>query len=217
MRRQYLTQLLGTLVVATAIVSLPTIALAGIETSKHDFSLLAWDTEICNACHTPHQADTDVSDAPLWDHEVRAGSGFTPYPSGAGTTMDTVPGQPSGISLLCLSCHDGVTAMDNFGGVTTGTAVMAATAAGYVGLDLANDHPISMSYTDGIAGTDGQLWPPTSTASGLGANIDDDMLFGASNDQVECASCHDPHSTAFASFLRVDNAASALCLTCHNK
>ena len=42
-------------------------------------------------------------------------------------------------------------------------------------------------------------------------------LFGASNDQVECASCHDPHGSG-TNFLRVaQDANSALCVTCHVK
>jgi predicted CXXCH cytochrome family protein len=157
-----------------------------------------------------------VTDAPLWDHQVRASSGFTPYPSGG--TMQSAPGQPQGMSLLCLSCHDGVTAMDNFGGVTTGTNFMATTALGYVGLDLGNDHPISMDYDATIASNDTELFDPTGTLSGLGLNIDDDMLFGAGNDQVECGSCHDPHGgVAGTKFLRISNVNSDLCLTCHNK
>ena len=45
--------------------------------------------------------------------------------------------------------------------------------------------------------------------------------------EVECASCHDPHGVPSGgpgtntllrpSFLRVSNAGSAVCLTCHNK
>lgn len=34
---------------------------------------------------------------------------------------------------------------------------------------------------------------------------------------VECASCHDPHSNANSTFLRVSNAGSAVCLACHIK
>ncbi len=34
---------------------------------------------------------------------------------------------------------------------------------------------------------------------------------------VECASCHNVHDPANGTFLRMSNASSALCLTCHNK
>jgi predicted CXXCH cytochrome family protein len=59
-----------------------------------------------------------------------------------------------------------------------------------------------------------ELFDPTTTPSGLGGTIDADMLFTA---KVECASCHDVHDSGFPSLLVMDNAASALCLTCHDK
>lgn len=34
---------------------------------------------------------------------------------------------------------------------------------------------------------------------------------------VECASCHDPHTSANPTFLRISNAGSAVCLSCHIK
>ena len=34
---------------------------------------------------------------------------------------------------------------------------------------------------------------------------------------VECASCHDPHQDATGTFLRINNAGSAVCLACHTK
>lgn len=34
---------------------------------------------------------------------------------------------------------------------------------------------------------------------------------------VECASCHDPHTAANPTFLRVSNSGSGVCLTCHAK
>jgi predicted CXXCH cytochrome family protein len=34
---------------------------------------------------------------------------------------------------------------------------------------------------------------------------------------VECASCHDPHQANTATFLRIDNTGSAVCLACHVK
>lgn len=34
---------------------------------------------------------------------------------------------------------------------------------------------------------------------------------------VECASCHDPHVSTTATFLRIDNSGSKVCLACHTK
>ncbi len=212
MRRQHLTQLIGTFVVAAALIGLPTVAFAQIASSLHNFGGSSWNPgdEICAVCHTPHNA-LAVTDAPLWDHASTAAA-FTPYSSG---TLDATVGQPAGVSKLCLSCHDGTVSLDSFAGVTGGTDFI--TGAALFGTDLSNDHPISFTYDDALAITDPGLKPPTTTASGIVANIDDDMLFGAGNDQLECASCHDPHNAGISKLLIKSNSASALCLTCHDK
>mgnify|MGYP003574051340 CR=1 FL=1 len=166
------------------------------------------DNEKCGTCHIPHNADAVTVGAPLWSHDISS-AGFTSY---TGTDMDATTGAPSGTSLLCLSCHDGTVdldAHDQKAGVAT---VLKMTGSALVGTDLSNDHPVSFTWVN-----EAGLHDPTATLSGLGANIDDDMLFGAGNDQMECASCHDAHNDANGSFLRKSNANSALCLTCHNK
>lgn len=186
-------------------------AFAVITGSAHDFQASAWNTtgEICIVCHTPHGADTTITDAPLWNHENTTAT-FTLYSS---SSLDATLGQPSGISLLCLSCHDGTVALENFGGTTTGTNFIAA--AYEVGPDLSGDHPISFTYNAALATTDGGLFDPTTALSGLGSTITNDLLF---SNQMECSSCHDVHNEYNqASLLVKSNAASALCLTCHDK
>ena len=165
--------------------------------------------QICIVCHTPHNADISVADAPLWNHEVTTQT-FQLYTSATLTATDV--GQPAGISKLCLSCHDGVTAIDSFGGVTR-TNLMTGNRV--VGTDLRDDHPISFAYTPALATADGALEDPSTKLSGLGGTIDADMLF--SGGALECGSCHDVHDDSLSPFMRLDNSASALCLTCHNK
>jgi len=59
------------------------------------------------------------------------------------------------------------------------------------------------------------LFPPTTTNSGLGSTIDNDMLFDG---KMECASCHDVHNRfGVSGLLKMSNVNSELCLTCHNK
>lgn len=184
--------------------------------SPHDFSSTGWaDGQICNACHTPHEAKTAIADAPLWNHEPTLAT-FTPYSSGTLTATDVA--QPDGTSKLCLSCHDGTIAVDNFGGVTTGTNFVTTPFSN----DLSNDHPISFVYNDALAALDGGLNDATSTPASLSGTIEAELLFGATGSAtLECASCHDVHDAAglgaLGFLLRVDNTASALCLTCHNK
>jgi len=184
--------------------------------SAHDFSADAWNSsgEICIACHTPHNASTTVNTA-LWNHDETVAT-FTLYSS---STLDaTDVGQPTGVSKLCLSCHDGTVALDSYGGATGTTFMGTVNSDATFGIDLSNDHPIGFTYDVALAAADDGLFNPTTTASGLGAEIDDDMLFGATNDQMECSSCHDVHDAENnVSLLRKVNSASALCLTCHNK
>ena len=179
--------------------------------SEHDFSSQGWGTnEICQPCHTPHNASIALP-VVLWNHEVTAAT-YTLYTSG---TMNATTGQPDGVSRACLSCHDGTVALDSFGG-STGQNFIGGDAD--FGTDLSNDHPVSFAYTDALAGIDGGLYPPTTESSGLGGTIAADMLFGDGSDQVECASCHDVHNAAnLPSLLLKTNAGSALCLTCHAK
>ena len=68
-------------------------------------------TEVCAFCHTPHGANTGAPGAaPLWNRQVPASAGYNLYNSPNFDT--TVPNQPVGVSLACLSCHDGSIAVD---------------------------------------------------------------------------------------------------------
>jgi predicted CXXCH cytochrome family protein len=114
---------------------------------------------------------------------------------------------------LCLSCHDGTVAVDNFGGRANGTEFVAGVFL--IGTDLRDDHPVSFVYDAALASVDGGLRNPTLSSSGLGGTIDDDMLLG---NKLQCASCHDVHNgSGLPRLLVKSNAASALCLTCHCK
>lgn len=155
-------------------------------------------TEICIFCHTPHNALKNGPSGDLWNH-ADSTQQFTFFD---GSTTGT----PNQASLSCLSCHDGVTGVDSYGG-TSGSTNIPSSSSAYVGTDLQNDHPIGIAY------------PPTggsynALAAAQTAGI---KFFGGGTDQVECASCHNPHKGATANyFLRIDNSASALCLACHN-
>ena len=105
--------LLITLAVA-GLLALPRIGSAainkGIEGSAHDFSTNAWNVSrkgVCSACHSAHNTDTNQI-APLWNHATSAAT-FTPYSS---PTLNASVGLPSGVSLACLSCHDGTVAVN---------------------------------------------------------------------------------------------------------
>jgi predicted CXXCH cytochrome family protein len=183
-------------------------ASAQILDSKHNFTAeIAGNTDLCAYCHTTHQADGTVADAPLWDHTLTTNSGFTPYSS---ITMNATMGNDTaayGISRLCLSCHDGTVAVDSYGGGAASTFISnvafsgGTVGAGYQSADWSQEHPISVPTTD----------PEVRDTP---SNAETRLFSG----NVECASCHDVHDQAGTSFmLAVTNDSSALCLSCHIK
>ncbi len=185
-----------------------------IEQTKHNLSVTssgsvraAAETEICIFCHTPHVSSGPV--APLWNRED-AGVVYTLYNS---STIDAVPGQPDGSSILCLSCHDGTTALGSVKSRTTdieflfGVTTMPPQSPANLGTDISDDHPVSFVYDAALAGNDGQLKDPSTITAPITLE----------NGKVQCTACHDPHSDVFDKFLVVTNRSSDLCLRCHDR
>jgi predicted CXXCH cytochrome family protein len=209
-------RMLGVLLVAGFLASLwpqtPPVQAAGIADSKHNLSSSGLGTikaaagaesQICIFCHVPHNAKTS---GPLWNRDQPA-SPYTPYTST--TRKITSPGQPTGASLLCLSCHDGTIALGKISSRTTdipmagGKTNFAAGDPGYIGTDLSDDHPVSFLFSGVLSNT--EIRTPTGSVK---------LDFSG---QMQCTACHSPHDNANGKFLVVNNVASALCTTCHNK
>jgi len=159
----------------------------------------------CNGCHTPHNADS-LPGVPLWNG-LQTKTTFTMYSSAS--FQGTIDGQPSGNSRLCLGCHDG-----------TNPAFAWISAEHVFGAGgLTTSHPISFVYDSGLAALDGALKDP-SQPSTLGGTIKQDLLDGES--KVQCASCHDIHSSGVGDkLLRGYNYGAGsgpdLCRMCHIK
>ena len=194
-------------------------ALAGtIAGSPHDFSNRGWGTnEICIFCHAPHNTSLAVTDAPLWNHAQSVAT----YQLYSSATFNVGSSQPGGVSKLCLSCHDGTIAIDSYG---TRTGTTNLTGSEVLGTDLRDDHPIGFTYDATLATNPNYtLKNPTTTNITIGSGgttktgtITATILFGG---KVECATCHDVHNTytATGKLLKVSNAASGFCLSCHIK
>jgi predicted CXXCH cytochrome family protein len=121
--------------------------------------------------------------------------------------------QPQGVSLQCLACHDGILASNHSLSNDRRRRQAAPEIFGLsgtlsTGTDLRNDHPISVTYD---AAKDRGFHPA------LLGKVGDLPLYGPNKDQLECTSCHDPHSSTHPAMLRQSNAGSAMCLTCHDK
>jgi predicted CXXCH cytochrome family protein len=172
----------------------------------------------CLSCHDGTQAMNTVLNAP--------GSGNY---NAAGFTM---AGAWTGANVITSGADAGKLAA----GIITN-----------IGTDLRNDHPIGIQYAGGgftaasptsrAAGVgDADFTTPTHSTintkdvwwvetGGAGRQKTDLTLYTrteatAANTPepfVECASCHDPHTAANPTFLRIANSGSAVCLACHTK
>lgn len=177
--------------------------------------------EACVYCHTPHAA-RDVK--PLWNRNSPTG----PYRMYESDSMDMIAdAQPTGVSLFCLSCHDGTIGLDTVlnlpnayngpapGGESIETCATECHHGGdpeggfnwehvyFRPDDLRKHHPISVTY-DPSRDSDFN-----SIAAVEAAGIE---LYDG---KVQCASCHDPHTQEFSPFLRVPNSGYSMCFTCH--
>lgn len=169
------------------------------------------EQRVCIFCHTPHHASPVT---PLWSRTT--GGVYYFYGS---SSLAAQPGQPSGASRLCLSCHDGTIAIGMLygaiepipmvGGITT-----LPSGASNLGTDLRDDHPISFVYDNSLfMGKKGELIDP-SLLPGRGIKLE--------NGRLECSSCHDPHKNPYGKFLVRSNQVpynedTYLCAACHNK
>lgn len=164
------------------------------------------DGRVCMPCHTPHNAQTaadGVSSMVLWNHAVTE-QDFEMYTTQAGHQG----GQPEGSSKLCLSCHDGVTALDSYGGVEDYRNIrIPGFRPTNLGTDLRDDHPIGIEYPPpGLSG-----YHPATSFTAVKVVLINDVP------RVECTSCHEPHDNSLGAFLRQTMDGSALCLECHDK
>lgn len=201
-------------IVTLALLVVSQFSYAGIVSTKHNLSVsgpgnvkATAESQVCIFCHTPHNSSTT---APLWNRQD-PGLFYTPYNS---STTNATIGQPTGASVLCLSCHDGTIALGKV--LSRPTVIEMANGvttmpAGSTNLttDLSNDHPVSFNYTSALVNQrNGELVDP-GTLNGL-VKLDN-------NGQMQCTACHDPHNNDNGKFLVKSNQGGALCETCHLK
>ncbi len=231
--------------VAIALLSAGAALATGIIATKHDLSLAAntisntgQNSEICVYCHTPHSANTAFTGAPLWNKATPSGS-YTLYGTTiAGSTALAQTETTFGVTRACLSCHDGVNAINSVvnqagtGGYTSGGVniawtkpVTAATVplvmpagAALLAADLSNDHPVNFTYDTSKSLT--LRAPSAPTSATIVKVLTATTVSGTSGtSKVQCSSCHDPHTNVSGGslFLRISNSGSALCFACHVK
>ena len=231
MKRKNMTKVCATLLVGLSLGA--TVAYAGmlagtgIVGSKHDMNRLSTADpyqRVCAYCHTPHHAKTTGNDyLPLWSHDI-SNLNFQMYQSP--TLNAEYEGDPLlGPSRLCMSCHDGVIAIDqhyNISGGVKKTGDLYGQIAVGEGGDLTNDHPIGFQFA-AVAAADAGIRTPDNAFidNPTGMTIQDALY----NDGImTCATCHEVHNRdnvsqnpAYNYFLYAPEENSKICLSCHNK
>lgn len=195
----------------------------GIENSHHDFKNKVWNgPEGCSPCHLPVAMPADSLESPLWTlHKINFD--FNAF---SNIAIESNTGQPRGKSKLCLSCHDGNAAIEEHMIVDKKYNKPKSI---FQWSSLEQGHPVSVPYNT-TKSYKGFLYDPSTTDSGLGGSIEQDLL---ENGNIECTSCHDIHlfrnkegctgchnknSTGHTTLsLWKTNDYSELCYTCHKR
>lgn len=159
--------------------------------------------QVCVFCHTPHKPELGPG---LWNRRV-SHINTVPYQS---STSVVLPGEPTGASVLCLSCHDGTIALGEMlkpprGKNQAGGNLQATYLRGRSGFgtNLSNHHPIGFDYSPSLQSINPELAHP--------ATVDLPLQGG----KMQCTGCHDPHSSNFPPFLHKPSINGELCTTCH--
>ncbi len=171
------------------------------------------DTRICVFCHTPHGG---TAQSPLWNRKDPTTASFPLYNSttlniddaaivSASQYTNTDPSTyPNGATRMCLSCHDGVSAI---GEVLTGlenftskiamnfNTLLDAYPTSYnasgakVVVDLASSHPVSFVYNATVRD---YINSPAGGAVGDVYSLPTVVPLD-SKQRMQCTTCHDPH------------------------
>lgn len=184
----------------------PNLPKTGLAGSTHDIGLNG-----CKSCHAPHNGAVSNGGAQnpglilLWSRSFPAASNtFGVYDSASmankavelGGSALTTSADVRMYSLLCLSCHDGVTS--SFSPAMKTVNMVGSKAAFGAGatesLGLTNDHPINLPYD-----------PTKNTSLQSVATVSNALPLYGSTNSVQCSTCHDPHSNINTNYLRQAN------------
>lgn len=167
---------------------------SGLIGSKHDFTQSGQSgRDLCLPCHTPHVV---MAAAPQLDRRPSDVQPLRPYQE-TGVELD-------GWSLLCLGCHDGLTAPDVYS-TTHATTVSDQLGGSHLGVAGLRGHPVGILYPQRRAD-----FHPETEVEMAGLPLP--------NGRIQCGTCHDAHNThGYEGMLKISNERSRVCLACHRR
>ena len=104
-----------------ALMAASSAAMASVSNTVHNLSVTGegahmtganGTTEICIFCHTPHGGN-QLTNAPLWNRSTSSTGVYTRFSSLGRITFDADEAPVGGVSIACLSCHDGTQARNS--------------------------------------------------------------------------------------------------------
>ena len=167
----------------------------------------------CKGCHASHQASAKA-EVLLWSTNFPTTATFgvystptmnsTPTDVGGNYSATNLPTGAKMYTVLCLSCHDGITTPTIIGASNGAAIANPSNSDG-----LRNDHPVNLAYNP----TADTGLEPIATVQATALRLYSD----GGNQTVQCASCHNAHDNTISPFLRVanSNAKAGLCGGCH--
>jgi predicted CXXCH cytochrome family protein len=202
-----------------ALVALPVMGASlpktGVAGSVHDVGGSG-----CRSCHAPHNGalanggtNATTGQILIWSRNFPSGTNtFGVYDSATmknkavelGGSSLTTSSDLRMYSLLCLSCHDGVTS--SFTSMQSANKVGSQASFGTGATEsygLTNDHPVNMPHD-----------PTKNTSLQAVATVAVNLPLYGTNNSLQCATCHEPHNNVNTHFLRQANN-TTLCTTCH--
>ena len=164
----------------------------------------------CTFCHAPHSGIG--GNTPLWNQRLSVQS-YTTYTSTTYHQQGSAQPTLGASSILCLSCHDGTVAV----GQTQAYGKIPVTGnlnnMDSFGTTLTGSHPFSLVLPIKDA-------PNLALSVSEGSTADPTGAVKLVNGNIECNTCHDPHSQYIdpvaQNFLVKDSSNGKLCAACHD-
>jgi hypothetical protein len=214
----------------------------GMVGSIHDMNMFNFvfkdpNQRVCIFCHTPHNANPAAG--ALWNLTIDPTIiSLSPYQWVAPTNQDILFNADPlvGPSRLCMTCHDGVIAMDS-----QGDTMVSRFPQDVISTNLSTTHPIGFSYDSAMKSrgpaelADKSLSLATAVTVSNSAGVYNQVSRNSSlrivdvlyqGTYVTCMTCHDVHNDQnvlpdpgdnYNYLLWAKEEQSMICLSCHLK